>query len=142
VPLNPKSLHVDSGLLLDSELSYFSKYMKVLRLKAQEIGYGNGTGGNIHDVGWFDLGNYDPMINDEVKIECLRALNPEESRVIVILHEIIEKAVRLTKNLSDEEKRTIREYKEAVHQSTSDLADLRHGYRQIMVKHGEKVFEQ
>ena len=81
-PFAPEFPQVDCSLLVDSELSYFSKMMKVLRLKARTLGYGDGSEGNIHNVGWFDLGNFDPMINDEVKRECFEALNSEERAVI------------------------------------------------------------
>jgi len=153
-PLNPQFPQVDSSLLLDSELSYFSQEMRILRLKAREIGYGDGVEGNIHNVGWFDLGNFDPMINDEVKLECLKALNEDGRRVMETLREIMLKAVRLTEALSEEEKSLIRDYNEALWHSSEDLAvdgakrftdkdlaDLRLGYNQIMVKYGEKVFE-
>ena len=109
-PLNPEFPQVDFSLLVDSELSYFSREMRVLRLKARELGYGGGVEGSFHNFGWFDLGNFDPMINDEVKLECFRALNDEERAVLVTLREIMGKGLRLTEVLSEEEKSLIREY--------------------------------
>lgn len=140
-PLNPEFPQVDCSLLVNSELSYFSKMMKVLRLKARTLGYGDGSEGNMHNVGWFDLGNFDPMINDEVKQECFEALNSEERAVIETLREIMGKGLRLTEVLSEDEKSVIRAFNGALRQSGNDLPDLRLRYSQIMEKYGEKVFE-
>ena len=134
-------LELDSSLLLDSERSYFSREMKILRLKARKLGYGDGPEANIHDVGWFDLGNFDPMINDDVKVECLKALDERERGVMETLREIGLKALHLTEALSEEEKNLIREYNKALRHSSNDHADLRSRYKQVMTKHGEKVFE-
>jgi hypothetical protein len=95
----------------------------------------------MHNVGWFDLGNFDPMINDEVKQECFEALNDEERAVIETLREIMGKGVRLTEVLSEDEKSVIRAFNGALRQSGNDLPDLRLRYSQIMEKYGEKVFE-
>jgi hypothetical protein len=113
--------------------------MRVLRLKARTLGYGNDV--NMHSVGWFDLGNFDPMINDEVKGECFEALNSEERAVIETLSEIMGKCLRLTKVLSEDEKCVIRAFNEIFRQSGKELPDLQLQYNQIMEKYGEKVFE-
>ena len=133
---------VDFGVLVDSELSYFSKYMEILRSKARDLGYGDGVKGNFRNVGWFDLADFDPMINEDVKLECFEALNEEEASIIEIFREVIGKALRLSEALSEEEKRMIREYNEALDHPSNTLANLQREYSQIMVKHGEKVFEQ
>lgn len=138
-PFNPEVSQVDFSLLIDSERSYFSKMMRVLRLKARTLGYGNDV--NMHSVGWFDLGNFDPMINDEVKRECFEALNREERMVIETLSEIMGKCLRLTEVLSENEKCVIRAFNEVFQQSGKELPDLQLRYIQIMEKYGEKVFE-
>ena len=65
---------VDFELLIDTEQAYFSRFMRLLRMKSRELGYGNGPEANLYGVGWFDLGDYDPMINKEVRAECYEFL--------------------------------------------------------------------
>ncbi|TRZ49004.1 MAG: GNAT family N-acetyltransferase [Dehalococcoidia bacterium] len=50
----------------------------------------------MHDVGWFDLGNFDPVINNDVNVECLKAINDEEIGVLETLREIGLNALHLT----------------------------------------------
>jgi hypothetical protein len=83
-PLAPRVSQVDFGLLVESEQAYFSREMTLLRTKARELGYGDGPEANLHSVGWFDLGDYDPVINDKVRMECLEALDEKERRIVVI----------------------------------------------------------
>ena len=154
-PLDPELPSVDFGLLVESEQAYFSREMRLLRTKARELGYGDGPEDNIHSVGWFDLGDYDPVINDEVRMECLEALEQKERQVVETMGKIVEKALRLTAILSEEEKGVIRKFNEVKRFVGSDLlmdgtkrrctqqelAELRFQYDQIMAKYGEKTIE-
>lgn len=154
-PLDPELPSVDFDLLVESEQAYFSREMRLLRTKARELGYGEGPEANLHSVGWFDLGDYDPVINDKVWMECLKALDREERGVIETLREIVWKALRLTEVLSEEEKGLIRKFNEVKRFLGSDLlmdgtkkgcteqdlAELRFQYDQIMAKYGEKTIE-
>jgi hypothetical protein len=99
-PPEPQLPPVDFDLLIENERAYFSKRMVLLRTKARELGYGDRN----NKVSWFDLRGCDPVSNEEVEMECLEALNEEERQVLETLHEIIEKCIRLTANLSEEEK--------------------------------------
>ncbi|MEJ2271172.1 MAG: hypothetical protein P8X91_01520, partial [Candidatus Bathyarchaeota archaeon] len=81
-PFEPMLPSVDFDLLIDSELTYFSRFMKLLRMKSRELGYGDCPEANLHGVGWFDLGDYDPVINMEVRAECFEALNENEIKVV------------------------------------------------------------
>jgi len=153
-PLAPRLPQVDFGLLVESEQDYFSLEMRLLRTKARALGYGDGPEANLHSVGWFDLGDYDPVINDKVRRECLEALDEEERRIVETLGEIIGKALRLTEALSEEEKALIRKFNEVTRFFGSnllmdgakgrftqqDIVELRLSYDQIMDKYGEKVF--
>ena len=89
-PFEPVLPCVDFDLLIDSELAYFSKIMKLLRMKSRELGYGDGPEANLHGVGWFDLGDYDPVINTEVRAECFEALNENEIKIVETLKKIIQ----------------------------------------------------
>jgi len=91
-PLGEELPPVDFGLLIESEKRYFSKQMRVLRLKARELGYGDKN----NTVSWFDLRGCDPVSNDEVREECLAALNADERRVIETFHKVVEKLIRVT----------------------------------------------
>jgi hypothetical protein len=154
-PLDPELPSVDFDLLVESEQAYFSREMRLLRTKARELGYGDGSEANLHSVGWFDLGDYDPVINDKVQMECLEALDDEERGVVETLREIVWKVLRLTEVLSEEEKGVIRKFNEVARFLGSDLlmdgtkkgyteqefADLGFQYDQIMAKYGEKTYE-
>lgn len=154
-PSSPELPPLDFSLLTESEISYFGKEMRLLRWKARELGYGDGPEGNIRNVGWFDLGDFDPVINHEVRMECLEALDGEERGVVETLREILLKAVRLTEVLSEEEKCVMRKFNEVTQSFGSntlgnwakkefteqDRGELRVHYNQIMAKYGEKVFE-
>ena len=154
-PLAPRLPQVDFGLLVESKHAYFSRELRLLRTKAREIGYGDGPEANIHSVGWFDLGDYDPVINDNVRMECLESLDENERHVVETLGKVVEKALRLTAILSEEEKGVIRKFNEVKRFLGSDLlidgtkrrctpqelAELQFQYDQIMDKYGEKVFE-
>ena len=157
--LDPELPSVDFDLLVESEQAYFSREMRLLRTKARELGYGDGPEANLHSVGWFDLGDFDPVINRKVKMECLEALDEEERQIVETLGAIIGKALRLTKVLSEEEKALIRKFNDAARFFGSDLlmngakkewrkdyteqelAELRFQYDQIMDKYGEQTFE-
>ena len=154
-PLNPKLPQVDFDLLVESEQAYFSREMRLLRMKARELGYGDGPEANLHSVGWFDLGDYDPVINDEVRMECLEALDEKERQIVETLGKVVEKALRLTAILSEEEKGVIRKFNEVARFFGSDLlmdgtkkgyteqefAELGIQYNQIMAKYREKTYE-
>jgi hypothetical protein len=154
-PLDPELPSVDFDLLVESEQAYFSREMRLLRTKARELCYGDGPEANLHSFGWFDLGDYDPVINDKVRMECLEALDEEERRIVETLGEIIGKALRLTALLSEEEKEQIKKYNDVARFFGSDLmmdgtkkgyteqelAELRFQYDQIMAKYGEKTYE-
>jgi hypothetical protein len=142
---------VDFGLLIESENEYFSRQMRVLRLKARELGYGDKN----NTVSWFDLRGCDPVSNDEVREECLAALNADESRVIETFHKVIEKLIRVTAVLSDEEKEDVKRYNDVarrVQGLTSkglavedclekELRQARRRYEEIMAKYGEEIYE-
>ena len=146
---------MDFGLLVESEQAYFSREMRLLRTKARELGYGDGPEANIHSFGWFDLGDYDPVINDKVRMECLEALDENEREIVETLGKVVEKALRLTAILSEEEKGVIRKFNEMARFFDSNLlmdgtkrrctqqeiVELRLSYDRIMDKYGEKVFE-
>lgn len=154
-PPPPELPPVDLDLLIKSESEYFSKQMVLLRTKARELGYGDRN----NKVGWFDLQDYDPVCNEEVRMECLEALNDEEVQIIETLHKIIEKCIRLTANLSEEEKVIVKRYNDAVMffgnslmmngaengwckgYTQEELEELRVRYEQIMTKLREKVYE-
>jgi hypothetical protein len=143
--------HVEFDLLTASEQEYFSLRMRVLRLKARELGYGDRN----NKVSWFDLKGCDPVWDEEVRTECLAALNEEEAKVIETFRKVTEKCVRLTAALSEEEKADVRRYndidlvfqRQSMRESDSnryseeDLAEARRRYEQIMVKHGELIYE-
>ena len=151
----PELPSVDFDLLIEGEAAYFSKEMVLLRTKARELGYGDKN----NKLNWFDLGGCDPFCNGEVRMECLEALNDEEVEIVETLHEIIEKCIRLTANLSEEEKEVVRKYNEVAMffgnslmmngaakgwwkgHTREELEELRARYEQIMAKHGEKVYE-
>ena len=157
-PLEPEVPPLDFDFLTEAEQSYFSLEMRLLRTKARELGYGDGPEGNVHSLGWFDLGHFDPVSNEDVKMECLEALDDKEREVIETLGEIIGKGFRLTAVLSEEEKVQIKKYNEVVRffgsdlmmegakngrwngHSEQDLVELRLQYDKIMAKHGEKIF--
>lgn len=146
---------LDYDLLIESEMEYFSKEMVLLRTKARELGYGDKN----NKLSWFDLGGCDPFCNEEVRMECLEALNAEEVKIVEILNEVIEKCIRLTANLSEEEKEIVKKYNEVVMffgnsimtkgaakgwwkgHTKEELEEMRARYEQIMAKHGEKIYE-
>jgi hypothetical protein len=150
-PLGEEVPPVDFGLLIESENEYFSRQMRVLRLKARELGYGDKN----NTVSWFDLRGCDPVSNDEVREECLAALNADESRVIETFHKVIEKLIRVTAVLSDEEKEDVKRYNDVarrVQGLTSkglavedclekELRQARRRYEEIMAKYGEEIYE-
>jgi len=154
-PLDPELPSVDFDLLVESEQAYFSREMRLLRTKARELGYGDGPEANLHNVGWFDLGDYDPVINDKVQMECLEALDEEERQIVETLGKVVEKALRLTEVLSEDEKAKVRQFNAVARFFDSDLlmdgtkkgcteqefAELRFQYDQIMAKYGEKTIE-
>jgi hypothetical protein len=154
-PLAPRLPQVDFGLLVESEQAYFSREMMLLRTKARELGYGDGPEANLHGVGWFDLGDYDPVINDQARRECLEALDEKERQIVETLGNVVKKALRLTAILSEEEKCVIRKFNDAKRflgsnllmdgtkrrYTQQDIVELRLSYDQIMDKYGEKVFE-
>lgn len=150
--MDPELPPVDLDLLIESESDYFSKEMVLLRDKARELGYGDKN----NKVSWFDWGSYDPVINEDVRMECLEALNDEERQVIKTLHKIIEKCFRLTANLSEEEKTIVKRCNHVVTFFENNLMmnsakkgwwkghtkeELRVLYEEIMVKHGERIYE-
>jgi len=154
-PLEPELPPFDYDLLIESESAYFSKQLTLLRTKARELGYGD----KDNKVSWFDLRGCDPSSNEEVRMECLEALNDEENKVIETLHEVIEKCICLTANLSDEEKAIVKRYNKVVtffgnrlmmngaekgwwkSHTKEELEELRVLYEQIMAKHGERIYE-
>lgn len=150
-PLEEELPPVDFGLLIESENEYFSRQMRVLRLKARELGYGDKN----NTVSWFDLRGFDPVSNDAVREECLAALNVDESRVIETFHKVIEKLIRVTGVLSDEEKEDVKRYNDVakrVQGLTSkgfaledcveeELKQARWRYEEIMAKYGEEIYE-
>ena len=152
-PSDPKLPPVDFDLLIDSELAYFGRVMSLLRIKSRELGYGDGPEANFQSVGWFDLGDYDPMVNREVRAECYEALDEHEERIVETFKNVIGKVLRLTSLLSDEEKDVVRKFNEAKRFfrdnltgtekgfTKEGLAELGFQYSQIMTKHGEIVFE-
>ena len=154
-PLDPELPSVDFDLLVESEHDYFSREMRLLRTKARELGYGDGPEANLHSVGWFDLGDYDPVINDKVRMECLEALDEKERQIVETLGKVVKKALRLTAILSEEEKGVIRKFNEMARFfdinllmdgtkrrcTQQELAELQFQYDQIMAKYGEKTIE-
>jgi len=154
-PPLPELPPIDLDLLIKSESEYFSKQMVLLRTKARELGCGDKN----NKVSWFDLQGYDPVCNEEVRMECLEALNDEEMQVIGTLHRIMEKYIRLTANLSEEEKAVVKRYNRVVTffgtslmmngaengwckgYTKEELEELRVHYEQVMAKHGEKIYE-
>lgn len=154
-PSEPELPPVDFELLIESESEFFSKRMDLLRTKARELGYGDKN----NKSSWFDLRGCDPVSNEEVEMECLEALNEEERLVIETLYEIIEKCIRLTVNLSAEEKAIVKRYNRVVRFFGSDLMmkgaekgwwdghtreeleELRARYEGIMTEHGERIYE-
>ena len=151
-PAEPELPPFEFDLLTACEQAYFSLWMRVLRLKARELGYGDKS----NKVSWFDLRGCDPVWDEDVRAECLAALNSEEAKVIEMFHAVAEKCVRLTAVLSNEEKAEVRRYNEVVlfYQNSSirnsepnrfsgeDLARARRRYEEIMVEHGEVVYEK
>ena len=103
----------------------------------------------------FDLRGFDPVSNDEVREECLAALNVDESRVIETFHKVIEKLIRVTAVLSDEEKEDVKRYNDVakrIQGLTSkgfaledcveeELKQARRRYEEIMAKYGEEIYE-
>ena len=77
-PSEPEVPPFDFDLLTDCEKEYFSLWMKVLRLKAREPGYGDKN----NNTSWFDLRGCDPVSDDAIRDECLAALNAEEMKII------------------------------------------------------------
>jgi hypothetical protein len=150
-PIEEEMPPVDFDLLIESEAAYFSRQMTVLRLKARELGYGDKN----NTVSWFDLRGCDPVSNDEVREECLAALNADESRVIEAFHKVIEKLIRITAVLSDEEKADVKRYNDVakrVQGLTSkafaveggveeELKQARRRYEEIIAKYGEEIYE-
>jgi hypothetical protein len=154
-PSEPELPPIDFDLLIESENAYFSKQMTVLRTQARELGYGDKN----NKVSWLDLGSCDPVCSDRVREECLEALNYEGKKVIETLHLVIEKCLRLTANLSDEEKVAVKEYNKVTGffgnsmlqnhaqkgwipgHTREELAELRRRYELIMQKHGEPIYE-
>jgi hypothetical protein len=144
-------LPVEFDLLTAGEQEYFSLWMRVLRLKARELGYGDKN----NKVSWFDLKGCDPVSDEAIRNECLAALNEEEAKVIETFRKVIEKCVRLTAALSQEEKANVRRYNDIVlffkrrsmresdpnRYSEVDLAEARRRYEEIMVQHGEVIYE-
>jgi len=151
-PSEPELPPFDFGLLTVCEEEYFSLEMTVLRLKARELGYGDKN----NKVSWFDLRGCDPVCDEDVRAECLAALNAEEAKVLETLREVIEKGIRLTAVLSDEEKADVKRYNDVVlffqnpmirssrpdAYGREDLVGARRRYEEIMVKHGEAIYEQ
>jgi hypothetical protein len=151
-PSEPEIPPLDFDLLTECEKEYFSLWMRVLRLKARELGYGD----KDNKVSWFDLRGCDPANDEDVRAECLAALNAKESKVIETFHAVIEKGVRLTAALSEEEKADVRRYNDVVlffqnssirnsdpnRYTAEDLLRARRRYEEIMVKHGEVVYEK
>ena len=150
-PLGEELPPVDFGLLIESEKRYFSKQMRVLRLKARELGYGDKN----NTVSWFDLRGCDPVSNDEVREECLAALNADERRVIETFHKVVEKLIRVTAVLSDEEKEDVKRYNNVARRIQGltskgfaledcveeELKQARRRYEEIMAKYGEEIYE-
>jgi hypothetical protein len=89
-PIEEELPPVDFNLLIESENEYFSGQMVILRKKARELGYGDKN----NTVSGFDLRGCDPVSNDEVREECLAALNADKRRVIETFHKVIEKLSR------------------------------------------------
>ena len=85
----------------------------------------------------------------------MEALDEKERQVVETLGKVVDKAVRLTAILSEEEKGVIRKFNDAKRFLGSDLwmdgtkgryiqqdiVELRLSYDLIMDKYGEKVFE-
>ena len=154
-PSEPELPPFDFDLLIESESAYFSKELTLLRSKARELGYGDKN----NKVSWFDLRGCDPSCNEEVRMECLEALNDEETQIIETFHKILEKCLRLTANLSEEEKAIVKKYNNVVTffgnslmmnaaekgwsegHTREELEELRVLYEQIMAKHGERIYE-
>ena len=88
-PCSPELPPIDLDLLIENEREYFSKEMVLLRTKARELGYGDKN----NKLSWFDLGGFDPVINEEVRMECLEAMNDEERQIIETLHKVVERTV-------------------------------------------------
>jgi len=154
-PCEPELPSIDFDLLIKSESEYFSKETVLLRTKARELGYGDKN----NKVSWFDLGGYDPAFNEEVRRECLEALNDGEVKIVETLYEIVEKCIRLTANLSEQEKEAVKKFNEVAMffgnsimmrgaekgwwkgYTKEELDELRARYEQIMAEHGEKTYE-
>ncbi|MDH5266609.1 MAG: hypothetical protein OEW62_02895 [Candidatus Bathyarchaeota archaeon] len=154
-PSEPKPPPFDYDLLIESERAYFSKELTLLRTKARELGYGDKN----NKVSWFDLRGCDPVWNEEVRMECLEALNDEEMQIIETFHKIVEKGCRLTAILSEDEKAIVKKYNHVVTffgnslmmnaaekgwsegHAREELEELRVLYEQIMAKHGERIYE-
>jgi hypothetical protein len=146
---------LDYDLLIESEKAYFSKELTLLRSKARELGYGDRN----NRLNWFDLGGCDPFCNEEVRMECFEVLNDDEVGIVETLREVIEKCIRLTDNLLEEEKAVVKEYNYVAFflgngimmngvekgwwkgRTVEELGELRVRYGEIMNKHGEKVYE-
>jgi hypothetical protein len=154
-PAKPELPPIDFGLLIESEMDYFSKEMDVLRSRARELGYGDKN----NTVSWFDLKGCDPVSNETVRVQCLAALNQDEGRIVETVSLLLEKCVRLTANLSAEEKQTVKKYNEVArffsnslmmdgakngwwpNHTKEELAELRSRYEEIMQRHGEVIYE-
>jgi hypothetical protein len=150
-PFEEELSPVDFGLLIESENEYFSRQMTVLRLKARELGYGDKN----NTVSWFDLRGCDPVSNDEVREECLAALNADESRVIETFYKVFEKLIRVTAVLSAEEKEDVKKYNDVARRIQGltskgfpvedcveeELKQARRRYEEIMAKYGEEIYE-
>ena len=151
-PSEPDLPPFDFGLLTACEEEYFSLEMTVLRLKARELGYGDRN----NKFSWSDFRGCDPVVDEDVRAECLAALNAEEAMVIETSDKIAEKCFRLTAMLSEEEKKEVRTYNGVVlyFQNSlvrncslnvyraEDLSRARQRYEEIMARHGETIFEQ
>ncbi len=125
---------MDLDLLIESETEYLFEGVGVLRVKGRDF-------------------------DEESIVVCFEDLNDEEMKIIETLHEIIEKCIRLTASLSEEEKAIIREYNDVVRFFGSNMMmsgaekgwwkgfteeerlELRVLYEQLMAKYGERIYE-
>lgn len=151
-PSGLESRPFDFDLLTACEKEYFSLEMRVLRLRARELGYGDKN----NKVNWFDLRHCDPVFDEEIRAECFAALNAEEAKVLETFNSILEKGLRLTIVLSDDEKADVKRYNDIVMHfqgsiitdffpdvySREDLITARQRYEEIMNKHGETIYER
>jgi hypothetical protein len=147
---------IDCDLFTVSEKEYFSRELEVLRIKARELGYGAGPEGNIDNVGWFDLGLDDPVMNEDVRIKCLNALSPSDQEIIDTHNEIVLNNLRLKEKMTAEDRESIKQHNDLdryfrygfdkhgwvkERHTGEELETLQLLYRQIMAKYGEKAYE-